>query len=151
VDFDDLYVQASTDGGTTWNALDGAVNGQPFARDSSDTPALTGTTDGAWQDMHVSLDQFAGSEVQLRFRCRTDGAVIEDGFFANEITVSADGAPIFTDGAESGTNRWTLDGSVQLRLPHEARLGRALPVPDRASRLVLGHVPDEQQHGTAPG
>ena len=109
-DFDYLYVQASTDGGTTWNALDGTVNGQPFARDSSGTPALTGTTGGAWQDMHVALDQFAGSEVQLRFRYRTDGAVIEDGFFADEITISADGAPIFTDGAESGANGWTLDG-----------------------------------------
>ena len=32
------------------------------------------------------------------------------GFFADEISVVADGPPVFTDGAEDGDNGWTLDG-----------------------------------------
>ena len=110
LDFDYLYVQASTDGGATWQTLDGTVDGQPFSRDSGDQPALTGTSEDQWVDMHVPLDSLAGKEAQLRFRYKTDGATYEAGFFADEIAITADGQPVFTDGAEAGANGWTLDG-----------------------------------------
>ena len=41
-DYDYLYVQVSTDGGTTWTTLDGTVDGEPFVRDGSDQPAISG-------------------------------------------------------------------------------------------------------------
>jgi immune inhibitor A len=109
-DFDYAYVQGSIDGGATWTTLDGTVGGQPFARDADNQPALTGSSGGQWLDMHVGLDALAGHSAQLRFRYKTDGGVAEAGFFADEITVTADGQTVFTDGAESGTNGWTLDG-----------------------------------------
>jgi immune inhibitor A len=110
LDFDYLYVQASTDGGATWQALDGTVNGQPFSRDADNQPALTGTSGGEWLDMQVPLDSVARQSTQLRFRYKTDGAVAEAGFFGDEITITAGGQPVFTDGAEAGANGWTLDG-----------------------------------------
>lgn len=110
LDYDYLYVQASTDEGATWTTLDGTVDGAPFPRDGDGQPALTGTSEDQWVDMSVPLDQFAGSAVQLRFRYITDGAWVENGFFADEISVTADGQPVFTDGAEDGANGWTLDG-----------------------------------------
>jgi immune inhibitor A len=110
VDFDYLYVQASTDGGTTWQNLDGTVDGVPFARDADNAPALTGDSGGEWQDLHVSLDSLAGKNAQLRFHYITDGALTLDGFFADEIKITADGQQVFADGAESGANGWTLDG-----------------------------------------
>ena len=109
-DFDYQYVQASTDGGATWQTLDGTVNGQPFQRDSDNQPALTGESGGQWVDMHVPLDSLAGKTAQLRFRYRTDGGTSLAGFFADEIVITADGQTVFTDGAESGANGWTLDG-----------------------------------------
>ena len=109
-DFDYLYVQASVDGGATWQTLDGTVGGQPFARDADNAPALTGSSGGQWLDTHVSLDSLAGKTAQLRFRYKTDGGVAEEGFFADEISITADGQQVFTDGAESGANGWTLDG-----------------------------------------
>ncbi|WP_260193301.1 immune inhibitor A [Actinophytocola gossypii] len=109
-DFDYLYVQASTDGGDTWTSLDGTVDGAAFPRDGDGQPALTGTSEDQWVDLSVPLDQFAGSEIQLRFRYITDGALVQNGFFADELVVSADGQPIFTDGAEDGANGWTLNG-----------------------------------------
>ncbi|HEX6357203.1 immune inhibitor A domain-containing protein [Actinophytocola sp.] len=109
-DFDYLYVQASTDGGSTWQVLDGTTGGVPFSRDSGNQPALTGSSDGQWLDMHVPLDSLAGQSAQLRFRYKTDGGWVEDGFFADEIKISADGQPVLTDGAESGANGWTLKG-----------------------------------------
>ncbi len=43
------------------------------------------------------------------------------------------------------------DGPVQLRVPEPAGQGRALPVPERPARLLLGHEPEQQQRVPAPG
>ncbi len=109
-DFDYLYTQASTDGGETWTTLDGTVGGQPFGKDANNDPAITGTSDKQWLDMNVPLDSLAGKAAKLRFRYKTDGGVAPAGFFADEIAINVDGAPVFTDGAENGDNGWTLDG-----------------------------------------
>lgn len=111
-EYDYLYVQVSTDGGTTWENRDGTVDGEPFDRDGSDRPALSHSTEGSWVPVQVPLDDLAGSPIQLRFLYRTDGGVAPDGFFADEITVSADGVPLFTSGGEAPDEGWTLDGFV---------------------------------------
>jgi immune inhibitor A len=109
-DFDYLYTQVSQDGGQTWKSLDGTVGGKAFGKDAIGDPAVTGTSENQWQDMNVPLDSVVGGEVQLRFRYKTDGGVAPPGFFADEVSVTADGKPLFTDGAEDGENGWTLDG-----------------------------------------
>src|SRR3546814_12470063 len=48
----------------------------------------------------------------VRFLYRTDGGVAPDGFFADEIVVTADGEPVVTSGAEDSDEGWTLDGFV---------------------------------------
>ena len=107
-DYDYLYVQASTDNGATWTALDGTVGGKPFPRDGSGTPALTGSSAGKWLPTSVQLP--GGKPAQVRFLYRTDGATNEAGFFADAITVTSGGTTLFTDGAESGANGWTVNG-----------------------------------------
>jgi immune inhibitor A len=109
-DFDYLYTQVSADGGETWTSVDGTVGGKAFGKDANGDPAITGGSDSQWLDMNVPLDAFAGKAIKLRFRYKTDGGVAPPGFFADEIAVNADGKPVFTDGAESGDNGWTLDG-----------------------------------------
>ena len=110
-DYDYLYVQASTDGGATWTALDGTVAGEPFVRDGSGSPAISGSSGGEWVHVTVPLDAYAGAPVDLRFLYRTDGAVAPDGFFADEIVVTADGRPVVTSGAEDPEGEgWALDG-----------------------------------------
>ncbi|MGH2477207.1 MAG: immune inhibitor A domain-containing protein [Candidatus Limnocylindrales bacterium] len=108
--FDYLYVQASTDGGTTWTSLDGTAGGEPFVRTASDQPAISGSSEGEWVDVNVPLDAYAGQAIELRFLYDTDGGVAPDGFFADDVSVVADGAPLFTSGAEEGDEGWTLDG-----------------------------------------
>jgi immune inhibitor A len=110
LDFDYLYVEGSTDGGANWTALDGTVGGQPLPRNGSGQPALTGSSEDQWLDVHVPLDSLVGKSAQVRFRYKTDGATYEAGFFADQIAITADGQPVFTDGAETGTNGWALDG-----------------------------------------
>ncbi|MFJ1587352.1 immune inhibitor A domain-containing protein [Streptomyces sp. NPDC088197] len=107
--YDYLYTEASADGGATWTALDGTANGKSIPRDGGGTPALTGTN-GAYQDLSFPLNAYAGKQIQLRFRYLTDGGVAQQGFAADAISVTADGATVFTDGAETDDNGWTAKG-----------------------------------------
>ncbi|MBB5123369.1 immune inhibitor A domain-containing protein [Streptomyces griseoloalbus] len=108
-DYDYLYTEVSTDGGANWTAVDGTVDGQPIPRDAADKPALHGTIDG-YEKFAYSLDAYAGQKVDLRFRYQTDGGVALKGFTADGITVTADGAPLFSDNAESADAAWTATG-----------------------------------------
>jgi immune inhibitor A len=107
--YDYLYTEVSTDGGANWTALDGTVDGQALPRDGSDKPALTGTVD-AYKKLAYPLDAYAGQKIQLRFRYQTDGGVALKGFAADEITVTADGAAVFSDNAEAADAAWTASG-----------------------------------------
>lgn len=107
--YDYLYTEVSTDGGSTWTPIDGTVGDAAIPRDASDQPALTGTVDG-YQDLVYPLDAYAGQAVKLRFRYATDGGVAQKGFAADDLAVTADGATVFTDGAENGEGDWTVDG-----------------------------------------
>ncbi|MFI5934867.1 immune inhibitor A domain-containing protein [Actinoplanes sp. NPDC051494] len=109
VDYDYLYFEASTDGGANWTKLNGTVNGAAFPTDGSGNPALTGSTAGAWADIAVPLTTYAGKKIKFRLHYLTDGGVSEGGFFGDNLTVTADGATVSTDGAE-GTSTWALNG-----------------------------------------
>ncbi|MFC8371441.1 immune inhibitor A domain-containing protein [Streptomyces sp. NPDC057239] len=107
--YDYLYTEVSTDGGENWTAVDGTVDGQPIPRDGSDKPALHGALDG-YKKFAYSLDAYAGQKVDLRFRYQSDGGVALKGFTADQITVTADGTPVFSDNAESADAAWTANG-----------------------------------------
>ncbi|MGK5737347.1 immune inhibitor A domain-containing protein [Micromonospora sp. URMC 103] len=107
--FDYLYFEASSDGGQTWAPLDGTVDGRPMGRDHDGRPALDGSTDGAWVDINLPLNSVAGKVAQIRLRYTTDLGVSEGGFFGDAITVTADGQPVLSDGAETDAG-WALDG-----------------------------------------
>ncbi|WP_324784115.1 immune inhibitor A domain-containing protein [Streptomyces sp. H51] len=108
-DYDYLYTEVSTDGGANWTALDGTVDGRAIPRDGSDKPALTGSVD-AYAKLAYPLDAYAGKKIDLRFRYQTDGGVALKGFAADEIKVTADGAAVFADDAESADAAWTANG-----------------------------------------
>ena len=117
--WDYAYVEVSSDGGTTWTALntsasttlsenganDGfgitGVSGQPHVCDS-----LSGTP--AWQSVTADLTPYAGSTIQLRFRYETDAFVNGEGFAADDISIT--GLPL--DDAETDPG-WTYNGFVR--------------------------------------
>ncbi|GGT02706.1 immune inhibitor A domain-containing protein [Streptomyces griseoviridis] len=107
--YDYLYTEVSTDGGAAWTPLDGTADGQPIPRDASDKPALTGSVD-AHRTLTYPLDAYAGQRIDIRFRYQTDGGVAQKGFTADEITVTADGAALFSDNAETADAAWTAAG-----------------------------------------
>jgi bacillopeptidase F (M6 metalloprotease family) len=147
--FDYLYVQASTDGGTTWTSLDGTAGGEPFVRTASDQPAISGSSDGEWVDVNVPLDAYAGQAIELRFLYDTDGGVAPDGFFADEVSVVADEAPVFTSGATLHVNgrasfirgqnaQPVFDDSRPYWFPEIPQTG--VKVPDTGTRIRVASV-----------
>ncbi|NUS88436.1 MAG: M6 family metalloprotease domain-containing protein [Streptomyces sp.] len=107
--YDYLYAEVSTDGGANWTPVDGTADGKAIPRDAGDKPALTGTS-GAYKKLSFPLDAYAGKKIDLRFRYQTDGGVAQPGFAADAITLTADGVPVLTDGAEGDDNGWTTNG-----------------------------------------
>ncbi|MGH3325791.1 MAG: immune inhibitor A domain-containing protein, partial [Streptomyces sp.] len=108
--YDYLYTEVSEDGGENWRPVDGTADGKPIPRDGSDQPALHGVSK-SYLDLSYPLDDFAGKKIDVRFRYLTDGGVAQKGFAADAIKVTADGAPVFEDGAEGDSdNGWAADG-----------------------------------------
>ncbi|MFJ6939460.1 immune inhibitor A domain-containing protein [Streptomyces sp. NPDC101132] len=108
-DYDYLYTEVSTDGGSNWTPLDGTANGVAIPRDAANKPALTDVS-GGWKNLKFSLDAYAGKKIDVRFRYQTDGGAGGKGFTADSVKVVADGATLFSDGAENGLNGWTAKG-----------------------------------------
>ncbi|MET9498209.1 immune inhibitor A domain-containing protein [Streptomyces sp. NPDC006552] len=108
-DYDYLYTQVSTDGGASWKSIDGTANGVTIPRDGGDKPALTGDST-TFQHLVYPLDEFAGKKIDIRFRYKTDGGAGGLGFTADNLSVQADGAAVFTDDAEGDDNGWTARG-----------------------------------------
>ncbi|GHI86647.1 protease [Streptomyces xanthophaeus] len=101
-DFDFLTVEASTDGGTTWEALPGTVGGAPVP-----PKGISGASAG-WTDLSVGLDRFAGRSVQLRLRVTSDSNTHGRGAAFDDLRITAgDGRELVRDGAEQGANGWT--------------------------------------------
>jgi immune inhibitor A len=107
--YDYAYIQASTDGGSTWTSLDGTIGGTPIPDDPSGNPAIDGEQ-ATWADLTVPLDAYDGKKIKLRFRYKTDGGTAEAGLFVDDVAVKAGAQTVLTDGAESDGAAWTFDG-----------------------------------------
>ena len=119
-DWDYGFVEVSTDGGSTWTEQKVFDEGgaEVSTPDGYSDPngrmgdyggkkyGLTGATED-WQHHYVDLTPFAGQSVQVRMRYATDAAFQERGWFADDLSVTADGTEVWTDDVENGDNGWT--------------------------------------------
>jgi immune inhibitor A len=91
VDYDYLYGEVSTNGGSTWTQVGEPVNGIfPWAQKTWD------------------LSVYAGQNVQFRFRVATDGGVASEAFI-DDVAVTVGGTTT-TDDVETGAGAWTAKG-----------------------------------------
>ncbi|KJS54743.1 protease [Streptomyces rubellomurinus subsp. indigoferus] len=107
-DFDYAFGEVSTDGGKNWTVVDGTWNGAALPKENG-RPALSGLT-AAWGDLSFNLDAYAGKAVKFRYHNTTDGGLHYRGLAVDDISVTADGATVFSDDVEKGDNGWTADG-----------------------------------------
>ena len=104
-DWDYAYLQASTDGGATWDVLpaDGTTDYNPMG--NSYGHGFTGYSD--WQTIAVPLDAYAGRETILRFHYVTDDAIHAPGFCVRDLRIAG-----LTTGQNAGDTQWQPDGFV---------------------------------------
>ncbi|NWQ40864.1 immune inhibitor A [Bacillus sp. EB106-08-02-XG196] len=112
-DWDFAMVQVSTDGGTTWNSLSTPNTSSSLVEGgypaiSENLPGYTGSSNG-WIHETIDLSAYAGQEIQLQFRSMSDWGANLEGFYVDNIKVTADGNEFFFDGAE-GDSKFTFDG-----------------------------------------
>ena len=84
--WDYAYVEVSTDGGETWDILEGNLASPENPMGLSFGPGYTGQS-GGWQQDSVDLTPYAGMELLLRFEYVTDDALNEDGICIDDISI----------------------------------------------------------------
>lgn len=103
-DYDYAFLEASTNGGTTWTAV--ATNLSDAAGDASGFNAsktgITGVS-GGWVSLTANLP--AGTNA-VRFRYQTDGGVAGNGFVIDNIAIN----DTLIGSAESENEGWTFAG-----------------------------------------
>ena len=111
-DYDLAYVQASIDGGESWSPLQ--INGKNSLTGKSSDSADFNTSDSlppisGWVSNVVSLDNYIGRKLLLRFEVITDWEGTGSGFAIDNIQIASIG---FEDGAETDHSGWEAEGFV---------------------------------------
>lgn len=124
-DWDYLFVEVSADGGQTYTQTKGLLLGTD---DELTTPdnypdpngalarnnkryGYTGSTGGEFLRVYHDLTPFAGQAIKLRFTYRTDEFTLGLGAFINNIVVSANGQPLFSDPVQEANGWVTVAGT----------------------------------------
>nr|WP_240633579.1 immune inhibitor A domain-containing protein [Planomicrobium okeanokoites] len=102
---------------TDWDYASVKVNGESIEGNITTTTnpyeqnpghGITGSSNG-WVDASFDLSAYAGQTVTVELNYWSDGYVALPGFYADDLTVSADGTAILSDDAE-GESAFVLDG-----------------------------------------
>ncbi len=98
---------------------------------------ITGSSNG-WEQAHVDLSAYTGQQIALRFEYITDAAVNQAGFAVDDLTLTVDGNPVFSDDVESNDSAdWIAQGFV--------RHANVLPQEWIVQLVMYGHTPQEQR------
>ena len=116
-DLDYGYVEASTDGGVTWDTLEGDhttatnPNGTNYGNGYTGRSAeRAGAEAGGWVPESIDLSPYAGKEVLLRFEYITDDGYNAQGIAIDDISIPELG---YRDDAESDAG-WDYSGFVRV-------------------------------------
>jgi immune inhibitor A len=127
--YDYAYVTVSADGGRTWAILSPTSCTRENPQNANLGCGYNGASGGddnapRWLNEQVSLDEFAGQRILLRFEMVTDAAINREGLAIDDIAIPEVG--FFDDGSvEQG---WESEGWV--------RVGNLLPQRWRVQAIV---------------
>jgi len=83
-DWDYAYVEVSTDGGAYFRSIPGDITTTSNPNGNNAGHGITGNS-GGWIQSYFPLSAFADSTIVIRFRYKTDAAVLEEGIFVDDI------------------------------------------------------------------
>jgi hypothetical protein len=113
-DWDYAYVEASTDGGETWNILTTPSGVGTNPNGNSFGWAYTGKSGGGdtpeWIQEEVDLTEYAGQELLIRFEYITDDAVTQPGFVLDDVSIPEIG---YSSDLEEGLGGWESAGFIR--------------------------------------
>ena len=111
-DWDNGYVEASTDGGSTWTVLPEMDGRTVVSTEESDTnlgPALSGVGHAR---LRYDVSTYAGQAVRLRLRFLSDWGTISAGWWVDALAVTDASGERYRDDLDGAGDAagWTLDG-----------------------------------------
>ena len=105
--FDYTLVEASSDGGTTWNALCGLYTN--IGNNSNNpTQDLYDGYQNNWVQEAIDMSAYLGKRVNLRFHLVSDPAVNYDGFYFDDLTVLGKNDSTTAINEITATNNWQV-------------------------------------------
>ena len=115
-DWDYAYVQVSTDGGSTWDILQGSLASTDNPSLNAYGPGYTGESEG-WVSDSVDLTDYVGRPVLVRFHYVTDDAITGPGICLDSVTIPELG---FYDDASTNQS-WVSQGFYRTdnRMPQD--------------------------------
>jgi hypothetical protein len=116
--YDYAYVVVSTDGGKTWDTLQGKTTTTENPNGANYGHAFTGrsgakekTEPARWIQEQIDLTPYAGKTILLRFEYITDDAYNAPGWAIDDIAIPEIG---YSDDVESGEGGWQAAGFVRV-------------------------------------
>ena len=97
------YAYVEVDTGAGWKSVPGSIT------HASERNGVDGQSAG-WKAATFDLSRYAGRSVGLRVRYDTDTSTGGQGFFLDDLALTAGGRVLFRDGAEDGDHGWTAAG-----------------------------------------
>jgi hypothetical protein len=140
------YVTVSTDGGATWDILATPQMTLDNPHNTGYGPGYSGQS-GGWLDETISLDEYAGSQILLRFEMITDDAITQPGLVIDDVSIPEIG---YASDFESGEDGWTAEGWVYTDnlLPQQAWIQVAQRVGNEV--IVNRWLAPAEDHWTLP-
>ncbi|MDI6857030.1 MAG: immune inhibitor A [Dehalococcoidia bacterium] len=136
--YDYGYVEASADGGQTWEVLEGTHTTLDDPLQQAYGPGYTGRSGGGetaqWVKESMDLSRFAGGKLLLRFEYVTDLGVNAPGWAIDDLTVPEIG---LADGAEAD-GAWQAEGFQRVTGPLQQRF--LVQVIERGQPPEMTHV-----------
>lgn len=119
-DYDYTFLEASSDGGQTWQILKTPSGTDTNPSGNSYGWGYNDISDG-WIEESVDLSEFKGQKVQIRFDYVTDAAVNGEGFMLDDISIPEIN---YSTDFESDDGGWQAEGFVRVEniLPQTFRL-----------------------------
>ncbi len=120
-EWDFLWTQVSTDTGTTWTTITNTNSVCSHANDwiggaydMDNACGFTGANPStpAPDTETFDLSAFKGESILVRFWYMTDWGTNGAGPFIDNVAVTVDGTPLFSDDAENGDAKWTYEGGM---------------------------------------
>jgi hypothetical protein len=153
--WDGALVEISTDGGTTWAGIApvGGYSHTKFPNPANPLPDGTPFWSGAhgWRLETFDLSAYAGETVQIRFRFASDGYVVYEGWYVDDVNVTSTPTALVADGGlelgleQNRPNPFNPVTTISYTLPGAADV--RVEVYNAAGKLVRILVDGPQEAG----